>query len=130
LKVDARYDNYRFYGEVCLAFGILLLVIGIALLSLTTTWYTTFLGTHVNSPYLAQGITLVVVGIILIVFSQLLQREYRFRISRDLYDKALSPSPPPPPPSTFSKTPSFCPYCGTQNITDSVFCSKCGKKLT
>jgi hypothetical protein len=41
-------------------------------------------------------------------------------------EKKIPQTPPPP----FSNTPSFCRYCGTQNIPDAVFCSKCGKKLT
>jgi hypothetical protein len=37
----------------------------------------------------------------------------------------IQPQPPP-----FSENPSFCRYCGMQNTSDAVFCSKCGKKLT
>jgi len=40
-------------------------------------------------------------------------------------EKKIPETPPP-----VSKSTSFCPYCGTQNTPDSVFCSKCGKKLT
>lgn len=39
-------------------------------------------------------------------------------------DRILSPQ------SLISNTPSFCRYCGTQNTSDAVFCTKCGKKLT
>jgi len=41
-------------------------------------------------------------------------------------ERKISQTPPPP----FSNTSSFCRYCGTQNTPNSVFCSKCGKKLT
>jgi hypothetical protein len=42
--------------------------------------------------------------------------------------ESIKAKPQIPPP--FSKTPSFCPYCGTQSTPDALFCSKCGKKLT
>jgi ABC-type Fe3+ transport system permease subunit len=94
-----RVDDYRFYEQLCVVFGIVLLIIGIALPIFTTTVYRGWLtgNLHFDSPYLGHGIALVVIGVILIVISQILRREYKFRIT----GKEAKPTPPtlPPPPS-------------------------------
>lgn len=74
-----RVDDYRFYGQLCLIFGIVLLVLGIIIPVLTmTSYYYPWLGiTTYEAPYLKHGIVLVAIGVILIVVSQMLYREYR-----------------------------------------------------
>jgi hypothetical protein len=94
-----RVDDYRFYGELCLAFGILLIVIGIILPLATIRYYTLFGSLiSVESPYLGYGIVMVIIGIILIVLSQILHREYKVRANESSV-KPLPIPPPPPPPS-------------------------------
>ncbi|MGA2309828.1 MAG: hypothetical protein ABSG57_09820 [Candidatus Bathyarchaeia archaeon] len=62
-----RVDDYRYYGQICLGFGIILLVVGVVLPIFIITWFTDY------------GIVMAVVGAILIVVSQILYREYRLR---------------------------------------------------
>ncbi|MGD0028750.1 MAG: hypothetical protein ABSC91_07405 [Candidatus Bathyarchaeia archaeon] len=62
-----RVDDYRYYGQICLGFGIILLVVGVVLPIFIISWFTDY------------GIAMAVVGAILIIVSQILYREYRLR---------------------------------------------------
>jgi hypothetical protein len=76
-----------------------LLIIGVALPILTIKRYVyLFTGNtaYYEAPYLGTGIALVVIGIILIVVSQILYREYRIRIEEN---KAKMTAVLPPQPS-------------------------------
>jgi hypothetical protein len=76
-----RVDDYKFYRQLFLGFGILLLIIGIALPIFTLTFYSPFGSTYyVNLPYWGDGIAMVIIGIILIVLSQVLHRRHTFRL--------------------------------------------------
>jgi uncharacterized membrane protein YdbT with pleckstrin-like domain len=95
---NLRVDDYQFYGRLCLGFGILLLLIGIALPIFTTTYYSVFgITYYVNSPYLGGGIAMVIIGIILIVLSLVLFREYGFRL-KEQQTQVPPPSPQQPLP--------------------------------
>lgn len=112
-----RIDDYRYYGYLCRIFGISLVVIGILLPLLTATYYTMWLGyTYYDHPHVRQGITLAAFGIVLIVLSSILFREYNFR-------KAETQARPLAPPT------GYCPYCGTGREEDATYCENCGKKL-
>lgn len=78
-----RVDDYRFYGKLCQGFGIFLFAIGIVLPIMTGyRYYDAHLMRYGDymMPYLKHGIALIVIGVILIVISQIMYREYRFRI--------------------------------------------------
>jgi uncharacterized membrane protein len=94
-----RIEDYRFYGQLCLGFGTLLLIIGCLVAFFTTIFTTgvspisTLLGPYFyGSPYVGEAIALVVMGIILIVGSQILFREWRIKSAET---KQTLPHPPP-----------------------------------
>jgi hypothetical protein len=122
-----RIDDYRFYGHLCLSFGVILLLIGIALPIFTMKTWWSYFGTQYSLPYLGHGIALAVVGIILIVVSQILYREYNFKVAEA--KKTTPQIPPPPTPQLQTGSVGYCPYCGATIEKDAVYCRKCGKKL-
>lgn len=116
-----RIDDYRFYGKLCLAFGMLMMVIGFAVAVLGIQWWTSWLTgeTYYSDPYLGVGAGIVIIGVILIVVSQLLYREYGILYREYDIRKVENPTKPV----------SFCPYCGTAKEEGATYCRKCGKKL-
>jgi hypothetical protein len=58
-------DDYRFYGKICLIFGILRLVIGVVVAFFGISWWTNpFTGeTIYSAPYLGSGVTVAVIGV-------------------------------------------------------------------
>jgi hypothetical protein len=101
-KLPLTTDDYRYYGHACLIFGIILSLIGIAVPLCTMTWeYTEWINPGseiympVAMPYLEEGIILVGIGIMVIWFSQILHREYRFRL-KEQQTQAPPPSPQEP----------------------------------
>ena len=95
-KEQLRVDDYRFYGTLCLIFGIVLLAIGVLLPIVTAEQeYYIFQGTYGNYvfPYLMQGIAIGVFGIVMIVISLILFREHSFRKKEQLLHVPPLPSP-------------------------------------
>ena len=92
---NMRLDDYRFYSNICLIFGIILIFIGvvvpIATIKEVRYLYDLFPPEY-RVPYLAHGIIVTVVGIVLSTASLILKREHNIR-SNDVFKY-----PPPPPP--------------------------------
>lgn len=99
-------DDYRYYGHVCLIFGIILLLIGIAVPLCTMTWESSSfwpggapdMSLPVAMPYLNEGIILVGIGFILIWLSQILHGEYSSRLKEQ--QAHVPPSSPQQPART------------------------------
>lgn len=94
-----RVDDFRFYGRVCLIFGIILLAIGIVLPIATIDRYylnlnNTYVHVPINAiiPYLNEGIALGLVGVVMIIVSQILYREWRLRIAETEAKVTSTPS--------------------------------------
>jgi uncharacterized membrane protein len=90
-----RTDDFRFYGQLCRIIGIVLIVIGVILPILTAQYITylyNILPPEWRFPYLIHGIALVTIGIVFIILSVVLYREYGWRLKETRI-------PPPPPPS-------------------------------
>jgi len=119
-----RTEDYHYYSQVCLTFGIILIIIGFILPISTINRLFLSLGFWQEGiPYLGHGIALVIVGILLIVFSNILSREYNMRIEEKSKEKGEKA------PEEFQKEEfKFCMHCGERISRDAMFCSKCGKK--
>jgi hypothetical protein len=77
-----RLEDYRFYGRICQISGIVLICIGFALPVLTAyqqRYLYDIFPPEWRFPYLAHGIAVACLGIILFVASLILFREYRLR---------------------------------------------------
>jgi hypothetical protein len=107
-------------GNASIVIGVALVLLAILILftnmkiNVNRDFWGNTTGVSYEFPNVQYSIGLALVGII-------------FGAVGSAYHIKAKPQIQPPP---FSKTPSFCPYCGTQNTPNSVFCSKCGKKLT
>jgi uncharacterized integral membrane protein len=118
--MTSQRANYDLIGNAGIVIGVALVLLAILILftnmkiNRTFDFWGNVTGVSFEFPNVQYSIGLAVVGIIFGAFGS------ASRI------KAKPQIQPPP----FSKTPSFCPYCGMQNTPDAVFCSKCGKKLT
>lgn len=116
--------NSHLVGNVGITIGTLLILMAILILfvnfriEVNRDWLGNVTSASWVFPNLPYSIGIGVVGIVFCAFGS---------ASRAMKPKQqIQPQPPPP----FSKTPSFCRYCGTQNTPNAVFCSKCGEKLT
>jgi hypothetical protein len=128
-KMTSERTNYQHlfgghaYGNASIAIGIALVFLAILILftnmriNVSRDWLGNATGVSYEFPNVPYSIGLAVVGIIFGAVGS---------ASRMKAKPQIQPQPPPP----FSKTPSFCRYCGTQNTPNAVFCSRCGEKLT
>jgi len=121
--VASERTNYHLVGNAGIAIGIALVLLAILILftnmrmNVSRDWLGNATGVSYEFPNMPYSVGIAVVGTVFCAFGS------AFRM------KAKPQIQPQPPPS-FSKTPSFCRYCGTQNTPDAVYCSKCGEKLT
>lgn len=71
-------------------------------------------------------LTIIIVGLVLLLVAWILATVGFFSIKTPT---TQLPTAAPPPAPTVSVEKKFCRYCGAENITDAIFCEKCGKKL-
>lgn len=79
-----RVEDYRFYGQLCLILGLILVLIGVALPVLATIVYRgwsagSLAALYFGSPLLGSGVIVAIIGIWFILIGQVLYREYRLR---------------------------------------------------
>lgn len=117
----SQRTNYHLIGNAGIIIGTLLVLLAILILFTNFKINRTFdiwgnvTGVSFEFPNVQYSIGLAIVGIIFGVFGSASRIKAKPQIPQHI----------PPPPSH-----EFCRYCGTQNTSDAVFCSKCGKKLT
>lgn len=116
----SQRTNYHIIGNAGIAIGVALVLLAILILftnmkiNVSRDWLGNTTGVSYEFPNVPYSVGLAVVGIVFGAVGSAFRMKSKQQIQ--------------PPP--FSKTPPFCPYCGTQNTSDALFCSKCGKKLT
>jgi hypothetical protein len=81
-----------------------------------TYWHNIFPPEY-RFPYLVHGIALVTIGIVFIILSIILFREFRIREAE-------------PQTNAVAPTVGYCPYCGAPRDEGAVYCTKCGKHFT
>jgi len=77
-----RVADYRFYGNLCVAFGIVFISIGVALPILTAQvirYAFDLFPPTIRFPYLIHGIVLACIGVGFIVAAIILLREHKIR---------------------------------------------------
>lgn len=114
-----RIDDFRFYGQLCRVIGLVLIIGGVALPMLTAQYITyvyNILPPEWRFPYLVHGVALVTIGIVCIILSVILFREYDIR-------KAETQAKP------VASSVGYCPYCGAAREEGAAYCRKCGKEL-
>lgn len=92
-----RIEDYRFYGRLCQVFGIIFIAIGVLLPILTVQhirYVFDIFPPEWRFPYLIHGIVLVCIGIVFIVASGILFREYRLRKTEENVPTETLPKPP------------------------------------
>jgi hypothetical protein len=117
-----KKTDFQLIGYPGTILGILFLVSG------GVTYYyqevTNFLGISlVSYPYRQYTESLLVVGIVLLVFGL----AFLWRAEQETTTQAYPSIIPPPTPAAAEKK--YCRFCGSENKSDASYCSKCGKRL-